>query len=82
LRTIKTVSFLVLFFAANIAQAQGVLFVQQETRDGKTNTNQIQMDNGKPASVREVKEFRRETFPASTFEVPAGFTKQAMGMRQ
>ena len=82
MRTIKTVSFLVLFFAANIAQAQGVLFVQQETRDGKTNTNQIQMDNGKPASVREVKEFRRETFPASTFEVPAGFTKQAMGMRQ
>jgi len=43
-RTIKTVSFLVLFFAANIAQAQGVLFVQQETRDGKTNINQIQMD--------------------------------------
>ncbi len=44
MRTIKTVSFLVLFFVANIAQAQGVLFVQQETRDGKTSTNQIQMD--------------------------------------
>jgi hypothetical protein len=43
---------------------------------------QTSFTNGKPASVREIKEFRRETFPASTFEVPAGFTKQAMGMRQ
>lgn len=37
---------------------------------------------GKVISTTEIKEFRRETFPASTFDVPAGFTKQSIGMRQ
>ncbi len=32
--------------------------------------------NGVPDSVMEVKELRRETFPPSTFAVPAGFQKQ------
>ena len=38
--------------------------------------------NGKVASTVELKEFRRETFPASSFELPSGFTKQNMGQRQ
>jgi hypothetical protein len=39
-------------------------------------------ENGKVSSVTEIKEFRRQSFPVSTFDVPAGFTKQAMGQRQ
>jgi hypothetical protein len=38
--------------------------------------------NGKVSSTSELKEVKHETFPTSTFEVPAGFTKQALGMRQ
>jgi hypothetical protein len=38
--------------------------------------------NGTVQSVSEITEVRRATFPASTFEVPAGFRKEAMpGMR-
>jgi hypothetical protein len=38
--------------------------------------------NGRATSVSEVKEFRRESFPSSIFEVPAGFTqKPMMGLR-
>ena len=33
--------------------------------------------NGAVDSVKELVEFRREAFPASTFEVPAGFRKEA-----
>jgi hypothetical protein len=33
---------------------------------------------GKPGVVSEIKEFRRDTFPASVFETPAGFSKQTM----
>jgi len=43
-RVFKTTLFVVLLFAAQALQAQGILFVAQETRDGKTTTNQIQMD--------------------------------------
>ena len=42
----------------------------------------IQYANGKVTSTIELKEFHRETFPASNFELPAGFTKQSMGQRQ
>jgi uncharacterized protein DUF4412 len=38
-------------------------------------------NNGQISSVSELKELRRETFPASTWEVPAGFDKQSMGGR-
>ncbi len=38
-------------------------------------------ENGKVSSVTEIKEFRRQSFPASTFEVPAGFSKQALPQR-
>ena len=34
---------------------------------------------GQQPTVSEVTDIRRESFPASTFEVPAGFQKQAMG---
>jgi hypothetical protein len=34
--------------------------------------------NGKVSSESELKDVRHEAFPASTFDVPAGFTKQAM----
>ena len=43
---------------------------------------QILYANGKVTATIELREFRRETFPASNFEVPAGFTKQNMGARQ
>jgi hypothetical protein len=36
---------------------------------------------GKVASVSEIKEVRHENFPASTFEVPAGFRKENPGGR-
>ncbi len=35
-------------------------------------------ENGKVVSVSEIKEFRREAFPPSTWETPAGFKKQTM----
>src|SRR5437016_4656190 len=38
------VSITILFFGAQALRAQGVLFVQQETTNGKSATNQIQMD--------------------------------------
>jgi hypothetical protein len=34
--------------------------------------------NGAVESVSEITEFRKETFPPATFEVPAGFRKEAM----
>ncbi len=37
--------------------------------------------NGNVQSTSEVTEFRRETFPASTFDVPAGFQKESPGAR-
>ena len=39
-------------------------------------------ENGKVSSVTDIKEFRRQSFPTSTFDVPAGFTKQAFGQRR
>ncbi len=44
MRGICTISFLALFLAAGSVQAQGVLFVEQETRGANTYTHQIQMD--------------------------------------
>ncbi len=44
MKTFKTALFVALLFAAQAVQAQGILFVSQETRDGKTTTNQMQMD--------------------------------------
>ena len=41
----------------------------------------ISYSGGKVTSTIELKEFRREAFPASNFDVPAGFTKQTMGAR-
>jgi hypothetical protein len=41
----------------------------------------ISYNGGKATSTSEIKEFRRETFSASTFAVPSGFTKQNLGMR-
>jgi hypothetical protein len=38
---------------------------------------QTRFSDGRVESVSEVKEFRRETFPASTWEVPAGFQREA-----
>lgn len=37
--------------------------------------------NGKVTYTVELKEVKRETLPASTFEAPAGFSKQTIGMR-
>jgi hypothetical protein len=37
--------------------------------------------NGSAESVTEVTEFRRETIPASSFDVPSGFRKEAFGGR-
>ena len=34
--------------------------------------------NGAVESVSEIQEFRRESFPAATFDAPAGFTKQSL----
>ncbi len=38
----------------------------------------ISFRNGAVESTSEMTEFRREAFPASTFDVPAGFRKEAM----
>jgi hypothetical protein len=37
----------------------------------------ISYQNGKPTSTTEVTDVKHMTFPASTFEVPAGFRKEA-----
>src|SRR5690349_16531603 len=44
LRFFQFSSIAVLLLTAQILQAQGVLLVEQETRDGKSTTNQIQLD--------------------------------------
>jgi hypothetical protein len=40
----------------------------------------ISFRNGQQQSTTEVSEVRRQTFPASTFELPAGFQKEAFGV--
>jgi hypothetical protein len=37
-------------------------------------------NNGQQRSVTEITQFTRQTFPASVFEVPAGYQKEAMGL--
>src|SRR5947199_7290148 len=44
MKAFKLLSMTVLLLAAQTLQAQGILLVQQETRDGKSSTNQIQLD--------------------------------------
>ena len=39
----------------------------------------ISFRNGQQQSTTEISEVRRQTFPASTFELPAGFRKEAFG---
>lgn len=44
LRLFQCSSIVVLLLAAQVLHAQGILLVEQETRDGKSSTNQIQLD--------------------------------------
>src|SRR5437762_11223058 len=44
MKLFKLVCFFTVLLAAATLQAQGIVMVQQETRNGKTTTNQIQLD--------------------------------------
>lgn len=44
MRLLRTVYFLTLMLSAAMLQAQGLTLVEQQTREGKTTTNQIQLD--------------------------------------
>src|SRR5262249_6816215 len=44
MKLINTSCLLTLFFAANSLQAQGILVVEKETRDGKSDINQMQIN--------------------------------------
>jgi hypothetical protein len=44
MKLMKVIGLMVMLFAAEALQAQGILFVQAVTRDGKSTTNQVQLD--------------------------------------
>jgi hypothetical protein len=44
MRCRPVIAFAMTLLTAETLHAQGVVLVQEETRDGKTSTNQIQMD--------------------------------------
>jgi hypothetical protein len=69
------------FFRTMFPQGADQVFVNgtiQEQGFSGVPVRQTSFANGNVLSVTELTEFRRETFPASTFETPAGFRKEAM----
>ena len=61
---------------------RSVIFATQEVQGfaGVVLRRTIYM-NGNVASVEEIKELRRETFPAATFEIPPGFKPEVLSGR-
>lgn len=69
------------FMKAIMPQAADQVFVNGTVQDqgyAGVPVRRTSFRNGAAESVSELTEFRREAFPASTFEVPAGFRKEAM----
>ena len=73
------------FMKTLMPTASGEMFVNGTPDDQGFSgipVRQTSFQNGKVQSVREITEFRRETVPASAFEVPAGFRKEAAPGRE
>jgi hypothetical protein len=67
------------FLAGFIPQAANQIVVAGTTADQGFNgipVRRTTIVNGKPDTVSEIKELRREAIPASVFEVPAGFRRE------
>jgi hypothetical protein len=67
------------FLAGFIPQAANQIVVAGTTADQGFNGIPVRRTtfvNGKPDTVSEIKELRREAIPASVFEVPAGFKRE------
>jgi len=69
------------FLKSLLPQMQDAAFVNGTTQSqgfSGVPVRRTSFRNGSVESVIEVTETRREAFPASTFEVPAGFRKESM----
>jgi hypothetical protein len=70
------------FFSKLVPQGADQIFAVGTPEDqgfSGVPVRRINFRNGQPQSTTEISEVRRETFPASTFELPAGFQKEAFG---
>jgi len=73
---------LVDFFSKLVPQGADRMFAVGTPEDqgfSGVPVRRISFRNGQPQSVTEISEVRRQTFPASMFELPAGFQKEAFG---
>jgi hypothetical protein len=73
---------LVDFFSKLVPQGADRIFAVGTPEDqgfSGVPVRRISFRNGQPQSTTEISEVRRQTFPASMFELPAGFQKEAFG---